>query len=205
MAQWLITDEHYKNAPREDTGMITYSDSQCSVALAVPWVGLRCVIVVFPDHTHFLFSISIATSISFPTGMIDKLERGQSTTLQNQDQSYKQKQCTNNNKNNALGLTSNAAIEGSGYLYLAKSTFSILLLKFNNCSALNGASYFAQYTITEQRNNQIKLKVAVIEQRKLLVIYREPEPVGHKSWATVGPVKHQRQALGKKQVLLNLN
>ena len=23
--------------------------------LAVPWVGLRCVIVVFPDHTHLLF------------------------------------------------------------------------------------------------------------------------------------------------------
>ena len=25
--------------------------------LAVPWVGLQCVIVVFPDHTHLLFSI----------------------------------------------------------------------------------------------------------------------------------------------------
>ena len=23
--------------------------------LAVPWVGLKCVIVVFPDHTHLLF------------------------------------------------------------------------------------------------------------------------------------------------------
>ena len=22
----------------------------------VPWVGLQCVIVVFPDHTHLLFS-----------------------------------------------------------------------------------------------------------------------------------------------------
>ena len=22
--------------------------------LAVPWVGLQCLIVVFPDHTHFL-------------------------------------------------------------------------------------------------------------------------------------------------------
>ena len=22
--------------------------------LSVPWVGLQCVIVVFPDHTHFL-------------------------------------------------------------------------------------------------------------------------------------------------------
>ena len=24
--------------------------------LAVPWVGLQCVIVVFPDHTHPLFA-----------------------------------------------------------------------------------------------------------------------------------------------------
>ena len=23
--------------------------------LTVPWVGLQCVIVVFPDHTHVLF------------------------------------------------------------------------------------------------------------------------------------------------------
>ena len=23
--------------------------------LMVPWVGLQCVIVVFPDHTHLLF------------------------------------------------------------------------------------------------------------------------------------------------------
>ena len=26
--------------------------------LTVPWVGLQCVIVVFPDHTHFLFYFS---------------------------------------------------------------------------------------------------------------------------------------------------
>ena len=26
--------------------------------LAVPWVGLWCVIVVFPDHTHSLFFLS---------------------------------------------------------------------------------------------------------------------------------------------------
>ena len=24
------------------------------ILLTVPWVGLQCVIVVFPDHTHFL-------------------------------------------------------------------------------------------------------------------------------------------------------
>ena len=26
--------------------------------LTVPWVGLQCVIVVFPDHTHLLFDKS---------------------------------------------------------------------------------------------------------------------------------------------------
>ena len=31
-------------------------DSQCSVALThVLWVGLWCVILVFPDHIHLLF------------------------------------------------------------------------------------------------------------------------------------------------------
>ena len=25
--------------------------------LTVPWVGLQCVIVVFPDHTHLLFGV----------------------------------------------------------------------------------------------------------------------------------------------------
>ena len=25
--------------------------------LTVPWVGLQCVIVVFPDHTHLLLDI----------------------------------------------------------------------------------------------------------------------------------------------------
>ena len=32
--------------------------------LAVPWVGLRCVIVVFPDHSHcFMFSYSTHLSV----------------------------------------------------------------------------------------------------------------------------------------------
>ena len=26
-----------------------------SLFLTVPWVGMQCVIVVFPDHTHLLF------------------------------------------------------------------------------------------------------------------------------------------------------
>ena len=30
--------------------------------LAVPWVGLQCVIVIFPDHTHLLFSIDLRLS-----------------------------------------------------------------------------------------------------------------------------------------------
>ena len=28
--------------------------------LAVPWVGLRCVIVVFSDHTHLLFDLPLS-------------------------------------------------------------------------------------------------------------------------------------------------
>ena len=40
--------------------------------LTVPWVGLHCVIVVFPDHTHLLFDVKIQRfvlrgyRISFP-------------------------------------------------------------------------------------------------------------------------------------------
>ena len=34
--------------------------------LMVPWVGLQCVIVVFPDHTHLPF----ARSISLPSHII---------------------------------------------------------------------------------------------------------------------------------------
>ena len=30
----------------------------CSVVLIVPWFGLQCVIVVYPDHTHFLSTMS---------------------------------------------------------------------------------------------------------------------------------------------------
>ena len=26
--------------------------------LMVPWVGVQCVIVVFPDHTHLLFDLT---------------------------------------------------------------------------------------------------------------------------------------------------
>ena len=37
--------------------------------LLMPWVGLLCVIVVFPDHTHLLFSVYILSCISliFPS------------------------------------------------------------------------------------------------------------------------------------------
>ena len=30
--------------------------------LVVPWVGLLCVIVVFPDHTHFLYLAVLSLS-----------------------------------------------------------------------------------------------------------------------------------------------
>ena len=30
--------------------------------ITVPWVGLQCVIVVFPDHTHLLFYMDINTN-----------------------------------------------------------------------------------------------------------------------------------------------
>ena len=40
-----------------------YFDRLCSVALwdflTVLWVGLQCVIMVFPDHTHLLFSLPL--------------------------------------------------------------------------------------------------------------------------------------------------
>ena len=29
--------------------------------LAVSWVGLKCVIVIFPDHTHLLFKYNLPT------------------------------------------------------------------------------------------------------------------------------------------------
>ena len=32
--------------------------------LTVPWVGLQCVIVVFPDHTHLLFCGSVKLVLS---------------------------------------------------------------------------------------------------------------------------------------------
>ena len=35
--------------------------------LTVPWVGLQCVIVVFPDYTHFLTILSFV-GVSFYTG-----------------------------------------------------------------------------------------------------------------------------------------
>ena len=32
--------------------------------LAVPWVGLRCVLVVFPDHTHLLYENRLLFSLN---------------------------------------------------------------------------------------------------------------------------------------------
>ena len=41
---------------RKRVALLMYCYYKCSVALfvKVPWVGLQCVIVVFPDHTQFL-------------------------------------------------------------------------------------------------------------------------------------------------------
>ena len=42
--------------------LMMYFDCKCyviSVFLAVPWFGLQCVIVVFPDHTHLLLLLLI--------------------------------------------------------------------------------------------------------------------------------------------------
>ena len=45
--------------------VLLYMSSLCLVTvsvlwlfLKVPWVGLQCVIVVFPDHTHLLLSVA---------------------------------------------------------------------------------------------------------------------------------------------------
>ena len=37
------------------------------MTLIVPWVGLQCVIVVFPDHTHLLF---VTVSVLWPFLMV---------------------------------------------------------------------------------------------------------------------------------------
>ena len=41
--------------PLEDTCPQTCDISVLWLFLMVPWVGLQCVIVVFPDHIHLLF------------------------------------------------------------------------------------------------------------------------------------------------------
>ena len=40
--------------------------------LVVPWVGLQCVIVVFPDHTHLLFVKKFHKLVIKITGLIDQ-------------------------------------------------------------------------------------------------------------------------------------
>ena len=47
--------------------------------LTVPWVGLQCVIVAFPDHTHLLFirtyiSDSLASNVAVPFKDYSQLE-----------------------------------------------------------------------------------------------------------------------------------
>ena len=40
--------------------LVTVS-AMLSIFLAVLWFGLHCVILVFPDHTHFVFFLSSST------------------------------------------------------------------------------------------------------------------------------------------------
>ena len=35
--------------------------------MSINWVGLRCVIVVFPDHTHLLFDIFVIYTLYMQT------------------------------------------------------------------------------------------------------------------------------------------
>ena len=50
-----------------------YCSNKCSVAfLIVPWVGLQCVIVVFPDYTHFLISVQTVCKGYQQTILVDK-------------------------------------------------------------------------------------------------------------------------------------
>ena len=49
--------------------MMSY-DFRCSVAfLTVMWFGLSCVIVVFPDHNHFLFILIHSFKIQDMSGI----------------------------------------------------------------------------------------------------------------------------------------
>ena len=43
--------------------------------LTVPWVGLQCVIVVFPDHTHLLFGIKGMPVPDSPVALCCVLEK----------------------------------------------------------------------------------------------------------------------------------
>ena len=42
----------------EKAGCFAIYVLQMRLFLMVPWIGLQCVIVVFPDHTHILFGMS---------------------------------------------------------------------------------------------------------------------------------------------------
>ena len=44
---------------RQRVALLMYCYYKCSVALflEVPWVGLQCVIVVFPDRNHLLYMV----------------------------------------------------------------------------------------------------------------------------------------------------
>ena len=60
-AQGIYAADHHLNG-EERAGCFALLSSSCLVTvsvlwlfLVVPWVSMRCVIVVFPDHNHLFF------------------------------------------------------------------------------------------------------------------------------------------------------
>ena len=42
--------------------------------LTLPWVGLQCVIVIFPDHTHFLYRCTWTDNYKLTVLMVNNME-----------------------------------------------------------------------------------------------------------------------------------
>ena len=61
------------NHPEEEVVALLLLSYRCNITIhvlrlfpTVSWVGLQCVIVVFPDHTHLLFKlILLAESLTY--------------------------------------------------------------------------------------------------------------------------------------------
>ena len=46
--------------------IVTINVLHVRLFFTVPWVGLKCVIVVFPDHTHLLFVVGYEKLVNLP-------------------------------------------------------------------------------------------------------------------------------------------